>query len=553
MRNITKSLTIALLIALCLVFTTIPVLAFSGTPDELGITIAELDERLYELFPENFVVEGVERDRDPASAESLTVRRFLEEYIWRSRGFAVVYDMSKGEETFWNAMAGSPYFLTEQEWLSLTNDLDDTISAAQADSFLNKVKSLLNMLPSKPLDAEKAVTFTEQFVPELAPIFDMEETEEAVDFWLHLNDGDETTDVPRLCDIVHELQHERAARMRGTYRGRGSNDSIYYVAENGLSKNDQWYFDPLTGEYVTLPMQGPYVPMAAAEDIIPEALRSKWDCYLDGGIGDKGIYNILKEWSSYAVGLRMELAQAAVNYQLSHVFDDACTPYFCKGFAVAYFRGIKADYHEYYEALMADTELMTLMVHLDTYCEQLFNQFSPLFAQKDSTEKRWTETEEMQEQWAEILQASKCFRDVAQDSPYTSAIYAAASHGWMVGTDNHTFAPDSLLTRAQAVVVLYRLAGTGMRGETEQYMDVPADSYYAEAALWSKSMGLTWSADEQFLYADTPVSEGEFLAMLSSITGADTTEFGGGEENLLTRAETAALLTCKQQDARGAE
>ena len=81
--------------------------------------------------------------------------------------------------------------------------------------------------------------------------------------------------------------------------------------------------------------------------------------------------------------------------------------------------------------------------------------------------------------------------DVAGDAYYAEAVRWALSEGITTGTSDHTFTPDAVCTREQAVTFLYRAAGSPAVSGESAFEDVGADAYYARAVAWAAQNGVT--------------------------------------------------------------
>lgn len=81
--------------------------------------------------------------------------------------------------------------------------------------------------------------------------------------------------------------------------------------------------------------------------------------------------------------------------------------------------------------------------------------------------------------------------DVAGDAYYAEAVRWALSEGITTGTSDHTFSPDAVCTREQAVTFLYRAAGFPAVSGESAFEDVGADAYYARAVAWAAQNGVT--------------------------------------------------------------
>ena len=81
------------------------------------------------------------------------------------------------------------------------------------------------------------------------------------------------------------------------------------------------------------------------------------------------------------------------------------------------------------------------------------------------------------------------FTDVPVGSYYYDAVLWAVENGIAKGTSETTFGPDASCTRAQIVTLLYRAFGTPAGGAA--FADTTPNAYYAEAVRWAVSTGVT--------------------------------------------------------------
>jgi len=95
------------------------------------------------------------------------------------------------------------------------------------------------------------------------------------------------------------------------------------------------------------------------------------------------------------------------------------------------------------------------------------------------------------------------FTDISEQDAYYQAVLWAVENGITLGVDEQTFAPNDTVTRAQAVAFQYRAAGNPVVGGQQQFNDVSAADYYAEAVAWALEQGITsGTGDNQFSPAD---------------------------------------------------
>ena len=113
------------------------------------------------------------------------------------------------------------------------------------------------------------------------------------------------------------------------------------------------------------------------------------------------------------------------------------------------------------------------------------------------------------------------FTDVAEDAYYADAVAWAVEKAVTDGMGDGTFAPESSVTRAQAVTFLWRMAGKPAPTQTETFADVEADAnnwWYKEAVQWAVENGITNGTGEGFSPYVT-CSRGMILTMLYRLEG----------------------------------
>ena len=92
--------------------------------------------------------------------------------------------------------------------------------------------------------------------------------------------------------------------------------------------------------------------------------------------------------------------------------------------------------------------------------------------------------------------AGSVFADIADGAWYSDAVNWAAARNFVTGNGDGTFAPDSLITREQMAVILYRYAldkgiAVGVSGNTSVYADAANISPYAQDAMsWAIGTGI---------------------------------------------------------------
>jgi len=81
------------------------------------------------------------------------------------------------------------------------------------------------------------------------------------------------------------------------------------------------------------------------------------------------------------------------------------------------------------------------------------------------------------------------FNDVAKSAWYYDAVNYAVQNGLMNGVGGGNFAPDSPMTRAMLVTVLWRYEGSPVEGKNT-FTDVPNGEWYTKAVAWAAANGI---------------------------------------------------------------
>lgn len=79
----------------------------------------------------------------------------------------------------------------------------------------------------------------------------------------------------------------------------------------------------------------------------------------------------------------------------------------------------------------------------------------------------------------------KVYEDVLDTQWYYKTIQSMAKLGFMTGTSDTTFEPESSMTRAMVVSVLYRMAGKPKMTYEERFTDVKEGQWYTTSVIWA--------------------------------------------------------------------
>ena len=116
------------------------------------------------------------------------------------------------------------------------------------------------------------------------------------------------------------------------------------------------------------------------------------------------------------------------------------------------------------------------------------------------------------------------FLDVAASAWYYDAVRYVYQNGVMTGMSQMIFSPDTNLTRAQMVQILYNLEGRPAVS-SGSFADVSADAWYASAVAWAKSTGVVLGYDESTFGPEDTLTRAQAAAILmryAAYKGLDT-------------------------------
>ncbi len=107
------------------------------------------------------------------------------------------------------------------------------------------------------------------------------------------------------------------------------------------------------------------------------------------------------------------------------------------------------------------------------------------------------------------------FTDVDANAYYADAVAWAVENGITTGATATTFAPDALVTRAQAVTFLWRAAGEpAAESASVSFKDVSANTYYAKAVAWAVEQGITTGTSTTTFDPNANVTREQAVAFL---------------------------------------
>ncbi|MDR1101094.1 MAG: S-layer homology domain-containing protein [Clostridiales bacterium] len=105
------------------------------------------------------------------------------------------------------------------------------------------------------------------------------------------------------------------------------------------------------------------------------------------------------------------------------------------------------------------------------------------------------------------------FSDISLYAWAAEAIERLADARIMLGTGSQSFSPERPITRAEYIVTMMRIIGENNTSASDNFPDVPSDSYYYEAVGKAKAMGLVNGRDDGNFAPGEPVSRQDMFVM----------------------------------------
>jgi len=143
---------------------------------------------------------------------------------------------------------------------------------------------------------------------------------------------------------------------------------------------------------------------------------------------------------------------------------------------------------------------------------------------QESNTKRDPPKEEPEREEPEQTDYSNCkrdkncpmhtFTDLDKTAWYHDGIHYCIENGFMNGTAVHTFAPDTALSRAMIVTVLWRLEGEPVVNYVMPFPDIPGGEWYTEAVRWAAAEGLVNGYEDNTFRPGASVTREQVMAIL---------------------------------------
>lgn len=139
--------------------------------------------------------------------------------------------------------------------------------------------------------------------------------------------------------------------------------------------------------------------------------------------------------------------------------------------------------------------------------------FDGWYADSDLTEQvtsvKLNRNQTVYAKWTEDIR----FDDVDASAWYADGVYYVAGQGIMNGSGNGAFSPDTVMSRAMLVQVLYNLEGQP-ETDASAFTDVAADAWYADAVAWAADAGIVTGVSDTTFAPDVTMTREQIATIL---------------------------------------
>lgn len=140
---------------------------------------------------------------------------------------------------------------------------------------------------------------------------------------------------------------------------------------------------------------------------------------------------------------------------------------------------------------------------------------------KKSEDEDKPEDEEKPADGAQEEVKSGSFRDVTSTHWAFASVERAAELGLVTGYSDGTFQPDTHVTRAQFVLMLWRMCGKPAAAKAASFADASAD-WYQDALSWAVEKGYVNGLSDTRFGPDAPITRQQAMAILFRLNGGQS-------------------------------
>lgn len=140
---------------------------------------------------------------------------------------------------------------------------------------------------------------------------------------------------------------------------------------------------------------------------------------------------------------------------------------------------------------------------------------------KKSEDEDKPEDEEKPADGAQEEVKAGSFRDVTSTHWAFASVERAAELGLVTGYSDGTFRPDTPVTRAQFVLMLWRMCGKPAAAKAASFADASAD-WYQDALSWAVEKGYVNGLSDTRFGPDVPITRQQAMAILFRLNGGQS-------------------------------
>ena len=109
--------------------------------------------------------------------------------------------------------------------------------------------------------------------------------------------------------------------------------------------------------------------------------------------------------------------------------------------------------------------------------------------------------------------AAHSFEDVSKGSWYSNAVDYVYNNGLMNGIGANQFAPDTNMSRAMLVTVLYSMERKPATGTSEPFVDVSVSDWYYSPVVWAYKNGIVAGTSTTTFAPDDNITREQMVAI----------------------------------------
>ncbi len=141
------------------------------------------------------------------------------------------------------------------------------------------------------------------------------------------------------------------------------------------------------------------------------------------------------------------------------------------------------------------------------------------------------------------------FEDVREKDWYAQAVRFVKEHGLMEGVSAKSFSPDTPMTRAQLVTVLYRAAGEPGAVSQSRFGDVPDGLWYSDAVGWAEGNGIVTGYSDGLFHPNRNIKRQDAAVILRRFCEVKGLDFSEAQEEALSAYTDADQISGYARDA----